>query len=660
VSDAPAATSSVSTPAPRTRQDIVAKDYPRTVRVALGVVSVLALGHLVVGAVAPPTIHNTVPTAVDLGASLGWTLRLVLATAAAVAFVFFPGILLRRWTSTSAVFGNTALLWVPGFLYLVAVGVVAWLLESAVSPQAVSTVLLAPIPLLVLGALLLPDSPSTRLHAGEPLAIGIALLLLAIGIGISTWSEGVPGELYPGTISRTLQADNRSDSRVPYNTVMLVAHGDTPYGRTGKSYYAPYNFYARGPVAGLAAAPVLLAGGAQPPRALPDNPWEPLDAQGFAIYRIVLMLLGATVVLGAYGLLRRFLAARVALAGALLVALSPFVVHEVYFTWPKLLAASLGLTAAVAVLGRRPLVGGLLIGLAYVAHPSGLVVLPAVVLGWGVLVWRGAPGLGMPPTGTTAGDRLRRIVGDTLWLGAGVVAVYAAWSLANAGHTVSYFTSYVAEANGKQGESVGVWLRFRLHSLADTLVPFRTYATDRHSVWLNSFYGPSPNIVRFSASYWLTLPFAVGLLYFPVYLWGLGRFARRAPLLVVATLVVPFLGFTAYWGVTDVGMLHEGLHAVVVGSLLVAFVGQALLGASGRLRAVVRWCATARVVEVLFMVLAPTLVVSGASVSHLFLPTDVLAFVLMVGGALALAALTWRVLDPAALEPTPVPAAARR
>jgi len=97
-----------------------------------------------------------------------------------------------------------------------------------------------------------------------------------------------------------------------------------------------------------------------------------------------------------------------------------------------------------------------------------------------------------------------------------------------------------------------------------------------------------------------------------------------------------------------------------VGSLFAAFVGQALLGASGRLRAVVRWSATARVVEVLFMMLAPTLVVSGAFVSHLFLPTDVLAIVLMVGGALALAALTWRVLNPATLETTPTPVAARR
>jgi hypothetical protein len=615
------------------------------VHVALGLVSVLALGHLLLGAVSPPSIHESALGAVALGAAVGWGLRLVLAVAAALCFVLCPGALLRRWTARSGLFGNTALLWVPGFVYLMAVGVIAWLLESRVSPQAVSTVLLAPIPVLVLAALVSRDRRHTRLHRGEPAVIGVMLLLLAIGVGMSTWSEGVPGELYAGTISRNLQSDSRPDSRIPYNVVMLIAHGDTPYGAKSKSYYLPYNFYSRGPIAGLATAPVLFGGGAQPPRSQPDNAWEPFDAQGFAIYRIVLMLLASTIVLVAYGLLRRFLAARVAWAGAVLVALSPFVVHEVYFTWPKLLAASLGLAAVVAVLARRPLVGGLLLGLAYLAHPSGLVAVPAVVLGWAIFLWRGAPGLG--PAAAPVGRWLRCWARDTAWLGVGLVAVYVAWNLANLGHTMDYFSGYVLAANGKQGVPIGLWTTYRLHSLADTLVPFQTFLADRHSVWMNSFYGPSPNIVRFSASYWLTLPFAFGLLYFPAYLWGLARCARRAPLLVTATLLVPFLAFTVYWGVTDVGMLREGLHFAVVGSLLAAFVGHSLLSPSRMLRALVRWTATARVVEVLFMMLAPTLVTSGGSVSHLFLPTDLLAFTLMIGGTLALAALTWRAFDPA-------------
>jgi hypothetical protein len=626
--------------------------HASALRATLGVVSVLALGHLALGVIAPPSAHNVTVGAVALGASAGWIVRLTVAAAAASCFVFCPGILLRRWTSSSAVLGNAALLWVPGFLYLVLVGVLAWLLEFAVSPQTVSTVLLVPIPLLVLGSLLRPGRAPLGLRAGEPLAVGLVLALLAIGIGQATWSEALPGQLYPATISRTLEADNRPDSRISYNTVMLVAHGDRPYGKVGSSYYAPYNFYARGPIAGLAAASVVLSGGAKPPRTLPDQPWEPFDAQGFATYRIVLMLLGATVVLAAYGLLRRLFAVRFALAGAVLVAMTPFVIHEVYYTWPKLLAASLGVTAAVAVLGRRPLAAGLLLGLAYLAHPSGLIALPVLVLGWGLLLWRGAPGLGLKPTAPVSARWLATWTRDTLVLGAGLLAIYGAWNLANAGHTVDYFASYVLQVNGKQPVPLGVWIDSRVHSMANTLIPFRLYLVDRHDPAINSYYtGVSPNIIRFSTSYWLTLPFGVGLLYFPIYLYGLARFARRAALLFCVAVLVPFVGFTIYWGATTAGMLREGLHFVVVISLLVAFVGHSLTSPTQRLRAVVRLCVTARVLEVLFMLIAPTAVSGGLSLNHLFLPTDALALALMTGGALGLAAVSWWAFEPRRLGP---------
>ncbi len=617
----------------------------------LGVVSVLALGHLILGAIAPPSSHSVAVGALALGASTGWVVRLVLAAAAANCLVFCPGILLRRWTSNGSVLGNAALLWVPGFVYLVAVGVTAWVLHFAVSPQLVTSLLLAVVPMLVLASLLRPARTRIQLRAGEPLAIGLVLLLLAIGIGQAIWSEPVPGQLYAGTISRTLQADNRPDSRIPYITAQLVAHGDRPYGKVATGFYSPYNFYARGPIAGLAAAAVVLSGGAKPPTTLPEQTWEPFDVQGFATYRIVLMLLGATVVLSAYGLLRRFLSVRFAVAGAVLVAMSPFVVHETYFTWPKLLAASLGVTAAIAVVGRRPLVAGFLLGLAYLAHPSGLVALPAIALTWAFLLWRGAPGLGLPAVAVRGTHWFLTWARDLLWLGAGLLAVYGAWRLANAGHTIDYFSTYILAANGKQPVPLGVWGANRLHSLANTLLPFRLYLADPHDPFVNSIYGPSTNIIRFSASYWLTLPFAVGLLYFPVYLYGLARFTRRAALLFSAIVLIPFIGFTIYWGATTTGMLREGLHFVVVISLLVAFIGHSATEPSRKLRSIVRIGASVRVLEVLFMLVVPTVVTSGLSANHLFLPTDVLALGLMTGGALALAALTWWAFDPTRLAP---------
>jgi uncharacterized membrane protein len=208
------------------------------------------------------------------------------------------------------------------------------------------------------------------------------------------WSEGPQGELYTGTIARTFEPDGHSDPRLQYGVVQLVAHGENPYTKVGGSYFGPYLFSDRGPIAGLAAAPVVLSGGAKPPVVLPTStPWEPYDPQGYAAYRIVLMLLGATVLLGCFGVLRRFLTERLAVAGTLLVATTPFVVHETYFVWPKLLSASFALAGLVALFRRRPLAAGLLLGLGYLAHPSAIFIVPGVVLTWLVLLWRGAPGI---------------------------------------------------------------------------------------------------------------------------------------------------------------------------------------------------------------------------------------------------------------------------
>jgi hypothetical protein len=636
-------------------------------RVATALVASLALGHVVLGLLAPPTTHLVDVGGVAYGASAGWILRLGLAMAAALCFVLGPGVVLRVWLRPHSLLASTALVWIPGVVYLFAVGTIAWLLEFAISPQAVSTVLLVPIPLALLTCSL--RAPISRLvPIDERVVLILVVLLVAIGIGRAAWSQGPTGELYGGTISRTLDADLRSDSRISYNVVMLAAHGDRPYGKVGRSYYAPYNFYARGPLAGLATAPVVLAGGATPPRGLPDQPWEPFDAQGFATYRIEMMLLNATVVMAAYGLLSRIVSARLAVAGATLVAMSPFVVREVYFTWPKLFAASFALAALVALLYRRPLVAGLLIGAAYLAHPSGLLALPTIVLVWAVVCWRGSPTWCRPSRLRTGSGWLRGWTRDAVQVAAGCFVIYAAWSLANRGHTVDYFTGYLRAANGEVGVPVGDWITFRLNSLANTLVPMRSYLTSGGASRIFNSTDPprSPDILRFSFSYYNTLPFAVGLIYFPIYLYGLAGFARRSLALFLAAVVLPFLAFIVYWGAGDLGPLREGLHFIVVLSLLAAFVGHSIISRSERAHGVVRICATVRVVEVLFVVLVPTIATSHEVFGgNLFAVTDGFALALMIGGALSLGWITWRVLAPngswlSPSEPGPTQLAVRR
>jgi hypothetical protein len=67
---------------------------------------------------------------------------------------------------------------------------------------------------------------------------------------------------------------------------------------------------------------------------------------------------------------------------------------------------------------------------------------------------------------------------------------------------------------------------------------------------------------------------------------------------------------------------------------------------SRRAGLIVRVCATARVVEILFLVLVPTIATTGLFGPGIFHVTDAFSLTLMIGGALGLGWITWRVLSP--------------
>ena len=621
----------------------------RSARYGFVVVALLALGHIVVGAIDPPRAHAVVNDVFLWEATFSWTARLVLAVAAGVCFLLGPGLALRTRLEHGSLWSDAALLWVPGFLYLLFVGVLTWLLEATLDPQVTGTVLLVPLPILLL--LAAGRSRTTPvLSGGERGVVLVMALLLLIGLGRATWSPSPEGELLAGTVSRTLEVSARPDSRISFNVVQLSAHGDKPYGKVATSYYAPYNFADRGPIAGLASAGTVFTSGAQPPRIRPDQPWEPFDEQGFATFRIMLMLFATTILLGVYGIVRRIADERVARAGVALVALCPFVVHETYFTWPKLFSASFALTALVVLFRRRPLLAGLLLGLGYLAHPGGLLVVPGVVLLWLVLLARGAPGIcderGEYPTA----GWWRPWARDVLLLAAGVAVVFVAWRVANNGHVIDRFSGYLTQSESIQHPSIGTWLDGRFQSLGNTLVPFRLFLLDRQNFWVNAFGVPSPDILRFSHSFSATLPFAAGLVYFPLLLIGLARFARRSAAVFLAAIVLPFVGFWIYWGASFAGLLREGLHFWFVVVLIAAFVGHSVVAPSRRLSAVVRWTATLRAGGVLFMLFLPTLATASVFTKQAFVPTDVLAIGAMLAGAGGLGVCSWRWLAPGAMD----------
>jgi hypothetical protein len=589
--------------------------------------------------------------------------RVLSTTALVVVLVLGPGLVLRAAHPRFPI--SLGFVPLPGLAVLAFCGAVAWALAREIHPRIVCVLL----PLAVLGWMVLRVARlGTReiVTAEERWALLVIAGALGVAIARTLWSLGPPGELLAGTTFRTLEVGDRSDSRVSFGVVQLIASGSSPFGAAARGYFQGYTFSDRGPLAGLASAPILLLTGGRPPASASGGPWSPFDPQGFLAYRLSMMTFASTAFLSVWTLTRRVGGRRSARLALLLAATTPFLVHEVWFTWPKLLAASLVLLAAVSLLDGRPLLSGLLVGAGYLVHPLALLSVPTLCL---LALWPPACAATVLPASAARLRHLRippvRIRGAIALL-AGVAVCLVVWRVANgshytqtgflhdltrAGRTRTLAASFVRAFGGHPAPvTVSAWLSDRLVSVANTLVPLRLFFLSANDPSINAVNpacspfctGHSPAIVHFFFQYWTAVPFAFGIVFLPLLLLGLWRSARRWPWLVTATVIVPFLLFAVYWGDADTGLLREGLHAWVL-TLLVLL---ALEQGSERFPWLRNGPAVAllalRSVEVLLVAMLPTVLTTHRLIDSRFALTDVVAVIAMIVLCGWLGSLVWR------------------
>lgn len=552
--------------------------------------------------------------------------RVLSTLALTISLLLGPGIVLRA-TSRRLRGTGLAFLPLPGLAVLVLAGGLAWALAGEVDPATTSLAVLAPVLALLLGGLL-RAGPEEMLDRDERRALLIVGCVLGVAVGRALWSLGPEGELYGTTISRTLEVGDRSDSRISFHVVQLIANGSGPYGGLGTSYFAPYNFSSRGPLPGLASAPLVLLTGGRPPTTLPEQPWQPFDAQGFMAYRLAMMAFACTAFLSLWDLTRRLMGTGAARLALLLAATTPLLVHEVWFTWPKMLAASLVLLAAICVIGQRSLWAGLLVGLGYLVHPVALLSVPVLAL---LALWPQARPAWRAP-------RLWQL----LLLGAGMAVFLVAWRLVNGdNYSQSGFVEYFLQAGGDARPPLWPWLEFRLGSVANTLVPLLLPIASDGNPAINVVGGTSPAVIHFFFQYWNTVPFGVGIVFFPLLLVGLWRAGRLWPWPVLATVVLPFLVFAVYWGSSLTGMMREGLQTWVLTLFVVLGCWQARTGYTWLRSRPIRAILALRAIEVLVMATVPTLATATAVIGADFRLTNAVALAAMPTFSLCLAALVW-------------------
>jgi hypothetical protein len=549
--------------------------------------------------------------------------RVVCTAALAVVLVLGPGLLCRASHKCELELGFLPL---PGLALLACTGGLAWTLANQIDPWVVCLAVFAPVMAWLLAGVFHADA-DRMLQPDERRALLVVGCVLGLVIARGLWSLGPSGELYSGSISRTLEVGDRSDSRIPFAVVQLVAHGTSPYSALGASYFFPYDFSSRGPLAGLAGAPIVLGAGGRPPTASPNQPWTPFDPEGFMAYRLALMTFASTAFLSLWTLARRLAGGRAAHLALLLAAGTPFLINEIWFTWPKLLAASLVLLAGLSAIDGRPLAAGLLVGVGYLVHPGALLFLPVVA---GVSLW------------PLVGARLRSRIGAATLIVAGAAACLVAWRIVNGSHyTQSGFIDYLEIAGTNLHPALWEWLSYRLESISNTLVPLEVFLFFGDDPSINVFGGTSPRIIHFFFQYWTALTFGVGIVFYPLLLISLWRAARRWSAPVLIALIAPFLGFAVYWGASRTGMLREGLQAWVLIVLIVVAAEQWQEGFAWLRSRTIRAVLTLRSGEVLAVAVVPTLFTTHRLVDQDFALTDCLALFAMVGLCLAVGRLMW-------------------
>lgn len=588
----------------------------------LGVWAMASLACLL-GVVDPPSQGSHA----SHGQELVDLVRVVCTTALAIALLLGPGILLRGASRRQV---GLAFLPLPGLLLLVATAGLAWAVANSVGDaRNACFAVLAPVLGLMLGALL-GSGPEDLLAPEEQRALAVTSLALGIAIARSLWSLGPAGELYEGTISRTFVPEGRPDSRTSYLVAELVAHGNGPYSPTGGGMlFLPYNFSSRGPLPGMASAPIMLLSGGNPPLGAPEMPWQPFDGQGFMAYRIAMITFSCTALLSLWELVRQIWNAKAARFALLLGVSTPFVYADLWFTWPKLLAASFVLLGGVFIVQRRTFRSGLMVSIGYLMHPSALI---------------GLFGLGPLAVWPLQGAKLRRphIVAAVL-LALGVAIGVEAWKLLNGPHFMQNgFLEYAEQAYPNFHPSVGEWIQFRLATLGNTLVPLFLPLFHAHSVSINTLFGISPGVVHFFFQYWTGVPFGLGIFFFPLLLISLWRAGRRWPWPVFATVVFPLAAFTVYWGASITGMLREGMQSWVLILIAVVALQQAATGFPWLRSVPVRIVLAMRALEVLAVAVGATLGTHNFRLlSDQFTLTDTVAVIALLGLSGLLIAEVW-------------------
>lgn len=555
----------------------------------------------------------------DKSGQLMSVLRIILSVFAAMTLIFGPGLAMRTYLRDDSLLRAAAFIPLPGILISATCGLVCWRAAPQISPQIISTAF-ALISLFFCAYVL--ETRGSIVSKAQWKLFGIVFVVILIATARGSYSVGPYGEMYGHTISRTLDAGGRPDSRIQYHVVQLVGNGLKPYSTAGSKYFYPWSFSSRTPLGGLAAAPLVFLAGGRPPLEMPLQAWSPFDCEGFAVYRIAMIVMASACLFGMFSAALALAGEAAAVFSVLLMSMTPFFIHEVYYSWPKLAAAGLVMTALYTVIARGPRLAGLCLGLGYLYHPMVVFAIPVILF-----VWIAVEGSGSLRELLTKRYRKMLLDGGIIVVTCGLFMIL--WQIANGdANRQSYFLQYILMSNAKLGAGLPAWLMSRVRSLANTLVPLYLYCFTGDAEQINSLHGRVPGIIPFCFQYCNTVPFGLGLTALVIYIKKIYSGARCHPIVFSVLILIPFFAFAVYWGYNITGLMPEGLHVwvmCVISFMVWTWKPQGFTKSQSIVLSL-------RGIEVIIMLIAPVWFSQAVWLDEVYYMNDIIMLAVMFGG----------------------------
>ncbi|HUG09651.1 MAG TPA: hypothetical protein VMM36_01495 [Opitutaceae bacterium] len=471
---------------------------------------------------------------------------------AIAGFLFLPGLALRTWKRFGGI--SIGVLPVPGMAMMAAGGALIWLGGAPVHGFGATFFVLNAVLAAVVLARRAPAFGSEEGHASRLYALLVAMLILWSIVPLT-----VELEFFPGTNARGRMVASPPDCTIPFFTAAYFLKGDRTLDQDqyfGKEWSAT----SRGPLVGwMIASGYKTFGNTQgDPPVVAQWTW-PADREGYFVARLTGIFTNCLVVLAAPAALAAFAGGRrrAIWFGIGWIALSPAVMINGAFLWPKLLATFFGMLAVAEIGGRRRAwATGAWLSLAYLSHPVGVLVAAPVCLWLGALGWQGGVGLR---------GRVEGFLKASIPTGLCMIAWAAPWLVFKAidGKPDVFFRYPFGDGRGfEYAASFVSWFTCRWDNIIYSLVPGTLWHSQLLVMWTGNNISTAGHWAMNCAK---TIPFGVGLAMFPIVVWQL--FRPMDPLLrsfCKWVLGAGILFMVLIWGFNRDGLGRACLEPMVV------------------------------------------------------------------------------------------------